>query len=129
MNIGRLTVLENRLRTLSVGQYRFDMVTWGTSSDPNDCGFAGCAIGWATSIPAFKYAGFKLDDKNPHPTWKELNNWNAVKAFFDITFQDASYLFDSWSYTTRNGNRKKNLSPVEVADRIRDFWHDRYFAR
>lgn len=93
-----------------------------SSRKPSECGFAACAIGWAGTIPSFKRAGFKMTHNlsrglgfNFHPTYGNEEGFDAVSAFFDITWDQSTMLFGVDSY--RSGNPR----PSTVAKSIRQF--------
>lgn len=90
---------------------KFDLSIWARELD-NDkpkCGTAACALGWATAIPSFRKAGFRLvkDDffsrENDHvnlkwkPAYKDIEDlpFTAAAYFFGITIKDADDAFDS----------------------------------
>ena len=123
----RLAILERFLRK-EVPPRRFDMLTWisgakfcGIVAPPEalhkECGSTACALGWATTIPAFKRAGLRFDGGSPYflpPDTKYGSySFNAGAAFFHIRIEDANYLFEPSCYPTLN------TTPTEVASRIR----------
>lgn len=78
------------------------------------CGYCCCAIGEATFIPAFKKLGLYMDGSSP--AFKEYWQWDAVKAFFGLTYDEANYLFSYMSYAAA-----AKTTPAQVSTRIRDF--------
>src|SRR4051812_34205362 len=57
----RLLKLANKLET--VPRKKFDMGQWWgpvRDAQENVCGTAGCALGWATTVPSFRAAGLSL---------------------------------------------------------------------
>lgn len=99
----RLMVLADRLDT--VPEERFSMKCWmGTreggymlSCGPDDlehtCGTAGCAVGWATTIPAFHQEGFRWLYGSPN--FRGDGGFWAVRQFFGVSHTDAMWLFDA----------------------------------
>ncbi len=126
MNEQRLLRLADFLET-EVPPERFNLGTWG-DGNLTKCGTAGCACGWATTIPEFKEAGFVLmvfdwEDEHTHPDWhiaycppgdEVWTGWDAATKFFDITKPMAVYLFSQSSY-------HDDASPADVAACIRKF--------
>ena len=132
MNKERLLKLAAFLET--VPERKFDIQSWRCESneagasefnsdllqdqylrDP-DCGTTGCAVGWACSMPEFQAEGFIWTLTGPGLLRKVggISGWPAVRAFFDLVQEDATALFDEYSYTARaNG-------PKDVAQRIRE---------
>jgi hypothetical protein len=59
------------------------------------CGTVACAVGWACAYPAFKKQGLAYDGLGP--TYKQgldkYYDWVAVKKFFEVSDEEASYLF------------------------------------
>lgn len=96
---------------------RFDMESWGTldsATEDNVCGFSACAVGHAI-----------LDDRLSElrsvdhplaliPAYEGAVCWEAVKAYFDLTEDQAERVFDSHSYINSDGVRA-----IQVATRIR----------
>lgn len=84
----------------------------------NECGTVGCALGWATTIPAFQRAGLALKcDKNfgewvPALTGRRLESFRVAEEFFHLTEVEAGLLF-----SPRLGHR----TIVQVANNIRQF--------
>lgn len=68
-------------------------------------GKSGCVIGWACRNEYFNSRGLYLmeyDFGGSHaefiPRYNDEWNFDAVAAFFQITFEEAAYLFDRISY-------------------------------
>lgn len=127
----RLLKLAGFLETASIPKKRFDMNSWaenrdGETADPKliDCGTAACACGWATTIPAFRRAGFHLVDDPATPSQPDIvfrdsggfrwRNGDAVEAFFDLGGDEVERLFMPESYSSPP-------TPKQVAKRIRAF--------
>ena len=107
----RLTHLAALLDT--VPSERFNLSLWVDSTQ--ECGFAGCAVGWATHDRALKAEGLTFDDScgAGAPTFEGLRNWPAVELFFGLEVGAADHLFGPWNYP---GPR----TPAAVAARIRE---------
>lgn len=138
----RLLTLAKYLRRLKPSQ--LDMDSWvtqngsatGTSTrsawstyanitklTEGSCGYAACAVGHAGSIRSFREAGFKMVATDRGTIWpsyvtkdsKVLYNWEAVEAFFGLTYLEAERLFGAYSYHSRQPG------PKLVAERIETF--------
>jgi hypothetical protein len=116
----RLLKLADFLENLKPRQ--FNLATWtvscGEKTDDAACGTVACACGWATTIPSFRRAGFRLARRlswtDPTPVFGRERGWDAVKAFFDMNYGEANHLFSIESYS--GGERTR---PQTVAKRIR----------
>jgi hypothetical protein len=111
----RLLILADFLET--VPRESFEIKYWvdhpatkPEGGKPGECGFAGCAIGWAAHARLFD--GLTLDVDAPR--YAGLWDYDAVSACFGINDCDAAYLFDGCSYNWR-------ATPKQVARRIRAF--------
>ena len=80
----------------------FCMSTWDSSKDPYaedlvgpTCGTVKCAIGHMTTDPWFRRRGLKLVEtwNDCQPQYKEFESFDAVAAFFGITYNDAFKIF------------------------------------
>lgn len=95
----------------------------GTRNDlkPLECRTAGCALGWATTIPSFRRAGLRLEgsmtgsDAQTLPTYDGDGGMYAAVRFFDIELPIAEHLFHPMYYATE----RERTSPKAVAKRIR----------
>jgi hypothetical protein len=109
----RLLRLADFLET--VPRRQFNMKVWGNGTDPKECGFAGCAGGWATSIfPALKLIPWGFFSQT-EIRYGEFTSFEALQNYFGLTYADAEYIFDSYEYPKSN----RNPLPKTVADRIR----------
>ncbi len=88
---------------------------------PVECRTVGCALGWAATIPEFRAIGLKLklmdgglsDCATPH--YKGAVGFFAASGFFDLSCDEAGYLFDPTTYGP------KTVMDIDyVANRIRD---------
>lgn len=117
----RLLSLAKLLET-KVPPKKFKMTHWteGKKTDPRECGTAGCAIGWATTLPHFKKAGLRVVRSNEidigvyssRLVFGRQENWGVPPVFFDISHKESRHLFAPDYY---NGNP----TPKTVAKRIR----------
>lgn len=114
MNKPALLKLAQLLRKpLPKGVDRFEMRSWQSHKE---CGTSACAVGLAASDPWFNKRGFKIMNGGPGFIPERgcyLGGWNAVIRFFDLTEEDAFYLFAKPFYI--RGNR------LDVARRIEGF--------
>lgn len=103
---------------------QFDITRWESREPPSGCGFAGCAIGWA-SYKNVLPSRLKMVDRVPVYTTdaKELRNFSAVSAALGISKRDAEWLFSSGDY--RAGVA---VEPSTVARRIRQFVREKQAA-
>ncbi len=114
----RLLVLAEFLET-KVPRDKFNLGDWATSLDSNECGTAACAVGWATTIPAFADAGLRLCAHlrdSAGLAFGDHMGWHAVVAFFEVDRSRAMNLFRDVNYTTSD-----RQNPLYVAARIRAF--------
>lgn len=117
MNKDRLLTLARYLPTVKVETFKLS--DW-------QCGVAACAVGHACSIPEFQAEGLTLCAVTPGstprstlavaavPSYRNERGWDAVKEFFDLSYDDAEYLFSRFRYPG-------NVTPTDVADRIMNF--------
>lgn len=124
---------------LALNGVKFDMRDWGkyrTRRRPNGvppstiktakkCGFAGCAIGWASMCPVLRKEGINKDlvrADRPH-YWMERSSlwadWSDVEDFFDIDERTAAVLFDFLQYDLDVSDANPKAIDY-VINRIRD---------
>lgn len=110
MNKERLLLLADKLDT--VPPDGFDLKEWTNDklAEERGCGFVGCAIGWALTMPEFQSQGFVEEDAAP--SYEESWGWDAVERFFGLIPAESEYLFEASRY-------KSGASPSAVASRIR----------
>jgi hypothetical protein len=117
MNVERLSILENALRSFKITENnQFELRTWGVKTK---CGTVCCAIGLATQIPELRQQGlrtYRRYDNELCPAYKNVLGYGAVAIFFDIRYQEAEELFQDTSYYPEDRH-----NPIAVADRIRQF--------
>lgn len=127
MNKKRLLKLADFLET--VPAEAFDIVEWQSQpaskpegERPGQCGFAGCAVGWAAHGKLFR--SFKINKAGKlryGPDDDALRSWVAVDTVFGFTpssiwfgSPEATHLFAAQSYPD-------DPTPKQVAKRIRAF--------
>lgn len=134
MNKQRLLILADALRT-RIPADKFDLTVWRKQSDETDedgaleenasdeellnqCGTAGCAVGWACALPEFKEEGLSWCEGSANPLFTvpktQYGGWEAVEAFFDIDYKQARSFFGSESHP-------RNAKPEVVAAKIEEF--------
>ncbi len=113
----RLRILADFLP--SVPERQFNLIFWAEGPRIEECGTAACACGWATTIPAFRAVGLKLDTQlGMGIIFGELLDWEAVTTFFGLTHHEAEHLFSAERYGFR-------ATPAIVAARIREHLAER----
>jgi hypothetical protein len=104
---------------------RFNLSDWDiTSENPEaDCGFAGCAVGWATQDAVLQAEGLSMRDRFPRfGTSARSDGWPTVRDFFGVTQRQAEYLFSLAAYNIYAGDLEwTSPPPTEVAYRIEEF--------
>ena len=134
MNRQRLNLLANNLRNLATTSKvpYFNLSVWFNAdyhevdewepiTDTNgvltktipDCGTVACAVGHACLMPEFNKMGLKFDE-DYSPVYREHEQWEAVKAFFDIDEFQSNNLFRSHHYD------EDVITPLMVAEKIND---------
>jgi hypothetical protein len=92
------------------------------------CGTIACAVGHAGLNPWFRSQGFKTNIREANIEYKMDVSWDAIENFFEVSKNEALYLFASQSYLMTH-------DPKAVAKRIRLFIatdgksHTRYLVR
>lgn len=100
----------NFWRTNNVNYHEVDDV-----SLLQDCGTAGCAMGWACAYPLFKEQGLQYGfDGNAKPHFNGRSGYRAASEFFAITPREAEWLFSPDDYT----ELKRGVRPSHVRARI-----------
>jgi hypothetical protein len=96
----------------------FDINQWYTEEE---CGTVACAIGHAFSDTWFINRGAFLEVdthyttvKKMYPSYKCRSDYKAICFFFDITLEEAQYLFASKPHGSDN-------TLTAVKERIKDF--------
>lgn len=110
MNREALTQLVRVLE--AVPSDRFDMRTWTAPWRSGECGFAGCAAGWAGQDKWFNDQGFTCGVNGPRLDGRG-QSWLALEKMFDIRDTQAVHLFCPSSYRTGGTTR-----PAAVIKRV-----------
>lgn len=118
MNKRRLLKLAAFLRTVPRKAFAIDhwVTTEATKPEgvrPGDCGFAGCAMGWAAHAKLFR--GLELNMFAEQPVeirYKGEEGFSAAAKLFDIQYFEAKELFSPNFYIGLKG------TPAQVAKRI-----------
>lgn len=147
METKRLKKLAEHLRTFKPNGRRFNMSRWfqvldepeealsstrkvdpltGTITSKEQCRTAACALGEACLIPSFQKAGLRLesdgeqggDDTFFTPRFGRHEGTVAGAKFFDISVNQAHWLFIPDQYTDRYGNILDKITPKMVSRRI-----------
>lgn len=145
MNTKRLTILRDALikHAKNPGNLKFDLGYWASiprkyaehperekavakaALGENFCGTAACAMGFATTIPAFKRAGLTLavrayDDGRGMSLDADVifKGRYDLHGFFAISEHDFWELFGSDSYA-----QKDRTNPLAVAEKITALLH------
>lgn len=93
-----------------------------TAAFPVECQTAGCAVGWATSMPEFNKQNFYLQQKSfsgtVEPFYRDSagedhQDFRAIEQFFGLDEDSAEMLFTPNFYT-----KKGERDPKAVAKRI-----------
>ena len=125
VEIGRLRALAVLLDT--VPAERFGLESWASRTVGSECGFAGCAVGWAAHSGIFPGLRFDTEIKfGAVPSYADMAykdrrwvwiGWEAVVALFGINQHVAEFLFHLDFYY------KHPLGPTPrvVARRLRRF--------
>ena len=106
MNTERLLKLADFLDQLP--EEKLYMDRWS-----HDCGAAGCALGWACTIPEFIEAGLRFNEEKC-PVYNNSYGYGAAEEFFGIP--DALVIFSPYAYGPYWGTK---VAPKEVASKIR----------
>ena len=113
----------------TVPSTRFDMASWGYEKNPGwfsrtfrgaECGFAGCAMGWAAHSGLFEnltMSGSHEYDICTPVLWMGesayYQGFEAAEVLFNIEPHVAHRFFSAFCY--------QNPTPRDVADRIRNY--------
>ena len=101
----RLAVLADWLETIP--PERIEMGAW-------KCGTSACAVGWGCASPALAEEGLRFATRwgsVESPSYDGRSDWDAVEAFFDLTFDEADFLFFDYDDPSKSA----------VVARIREF--------
>lgn len=127
MRVDRLLKLADFLETAP--RKAFDMRNWQVKratkpegKKPGECGFAGCAMGWAAHTRMFR--GLRIDTDGDLVFKKPMfdgHGFEAAAAPFEISTADARHLFDPEHYYDFAKCIATPATPKNVAKRIRAF--------
>lgn len=112
---------------------KFEMTEWfrwsvlGPNIDPNGCGFAACAMGWACTDPWFQERGLRAHPMRYKmlPFVNDDQGFDAASKLFSISPAESEWLFSDYAY--RDGAcdlTPEPIPPAVVAQRIRQFVAD-----
>lgn len=89
-----------------------------------NCGTAGCVLGWGTTIPEWKAAGFVRLGDNLTPRLVDQNGnevasgYEAARRLLGLSYGEAHYLFNPNSYQlNEDGGTDRN----DVIERLENF--------
>jgi hypothetical protein len=71
------------------GKFNMKIVASDVENGRLACGSSACACGWASIIPSFRRAGYRLSEDGAVSLYAGHLGWDAVAAFFDISPDDA----------------------------------------
>lgn len=119
MHKKRLLKLADFLETVPRRSFEIRAWVWRGADKPEgkipgECGFAGCAMGWAAHAKLFR--GLKLDGLWGNPIFEGRTDYDAADCLFEIDGVASRVLFGGSSYS---GPRRP--TPKQVAKRIRTF--------
>jgi hypothetical protein len=135
VDVPKLRLLANLLDT--VPSSKFEITTWGEITKPTlfqrlfksrECGFAGCAIGWAAHSGIFpelslSYMSIGNNTLIGVPTYDGFNSSEAICSLFQISNKIVNMLFFQQAYD------KMDVTPDMVASRINRFCDKIEFMR
>jgi hypothetical protein len=131
MNVAALHKMADMLDGIPAQE--FNLNRWGEDIRPgfirrmlghSECGFAGCAMGWAAHMKTFDgltldadyysdgYGILYADKDHPEITY---DGYVAAAKLFNISVTVAAFFFSPASYTQRR------VKPSDVANRIREY--------
>lgn len=142
MNKERLLTLAKFLASKKVDPTRFDMDFWVNEPGvdqygvPIECGFAGCAMGWANFIPEFRQLGYRLGTPFSNPAYWEpaiedqdghtQYGLSAALTLFELDPDEYYYVPNKDTMTGADlashlfgGSEPGYTTPRQVANRIR----------
>lgn len=135
MRTDRLLKLADFLETVPRRAFRMDYWVQRKASkpegdEPGECGFAGCAMGWAAHQKMFK--GLREDPIRENtityklPNGEQFDDFYAAAKVFDISSVESDGLFNPRRYNDLKIVRRDYYgdalpTPKQVAKRIRAF--------
>lgn len=128
----RLEALADFLVTVSPKKFDFSQFASATNLGEPNCGTVGCALGWACTMPKFQNLGLRLaqtDERTIEPILPDadLEGWTVAMYLFDLTTEDAQYLFiPMYRHPELGFGEARSATPKQVAEHIREFIKVRY---
>lgn len=104
-------------KSFDIQFWTFTKATKPEGATPGECGFAGCALGWAAHAKLFR--GLRLHENDIQ--YHDLLSYEAAAELFDITYHEAFALFTSSVEMIPHRLRPNRETPKQVARRIRVF--------
>lgn len=100
---------------------KFNLNDWRVVNEVECCTTA-CACGYIPNV--FPRSSFSIDTRGDihykNDRGRNFHGWDAVKRFFGLTSNEASYLFYGGNYTQYK-YPVSEITPKQVAARIRSF--------
>jgi hypothetical protein len=133
LSIRRLTKLRDHMLH-NVKDEKFNFAHWVSAvavgnaafygEAPPSCGMIACAGGHACGIPSFRKAGLKLErfDDRLCPSFRTHKGTLALSAFFDITVEEADYLF--LPFIGLSNGLSEGASRLQLVDHLTRFIQD-----
>lgn len=134
MRTDRLLKLADFLETVprkafNIGAWEQSKVNKPEGKIPGECGFAGCAVGWAVHAKLFR--GLKFipnpygwDENDITPSYAGQEGFEAAEKLFDISGIEAGDGWDASRHLFSPGTYKNDPTPKQVAKRICKFVRD-----
>lgn len=113
----RLGFLQAKLRQPLPKGLRFNMTFWRIDGDAH-CNAAACAFGYASMLPEMQADGLEWIRTGAYIgqiRYAGLYEMSAAKIFFDLSIDQAEYLFSPAAYEPTPSEK---ITPGMVADRI-----------
>lgn len=116
MNKRRLLKLATFLRTVprksfNIGAWQAREADKPEGEKPGDCGFAGCAMGWAAHAKLFRGLTLYHDGAEMLISYEGGEGFRGAAKLFDIEYEKSNELFSPNYYVG-------NPTPLTVAKRI-----------
>lgn len=99
----------------------FNMDEWVCSHvnfNQKECGFAGCALGWACIDPIFNNMGLYFNQITPALKNNEyvFYGYDAAKEFFELNYKETEFIFDPDQYFRYDRNESRYPSSLFNTD-------------
>lgn len=128
MNVKRLMKLADYLRTIprsafNMGYWLAEPKTKAEGEKPGECGFAGCAVGWAAHSGLFRGLKLSQNTTKATPLYRPpgrrsyLRTDKAIERLFDLDNMQVKHLFYPMSYSGEPHFMRP--TPKAVGQRIR----------